>query len=204
MKISILYCFIEFLIRKLLKVHFVLGQLFISVFFLILGFLLHKTNFTLLSIDKVLSFYILFFLGFLIKKYSTMLGIIFGRTIFVRIITITICLSILLFCNQIGRIELVLTDYKNPLYFIVVSITGWLMVYQISYFLSKISVTRKLFTYLGRNTMPIVIFHFLCFKIISLVGIVKYKLPLYLIACYPTTFRDEWWWLAYLFIGISV
>ena len=56
----------------------------------------------------------------------------------------------------------------------------------------------------GQNSMAIVVLHFLCFKIISLVGVVVYNQPREGIAAFPVLYEQGAWWIAYMFAGIIV
>lgn len=49
-----------------------------------------------------------------------------------------------------------------------------------------------------------VVLHFLCFKIISLVGVVVYNQPREGIAAFPVLYEQGAWWIAYMFAGIIV
>ena len=56
----------------------------------------------------------------------------------------------------------------------------------------------------GQNSMAIVVLHFLCFKIISLVGVVVYNQPRERIAAFPVLYEHGAWWVTYMFAGIIV
>lgn len=52
--------------------------------------------------------------------------------------------------------------------------------------------------------MPIIILHFLSFKIVSLVGILIDGSPMFLLAAFPVLYEDGIWWIAYSLVGILI
>ena len=68
------------------------------------------------------------------------------------------------------------------------------------------NVLTKFLTFIGNHTMPILIWHFLCFKLVSLVIILVYSLPVEQLAEFPVieTHATRYWWLAYVFIGSTL
>ena len=57
---------------------------------------------------------------------------------------------------------------------------------------------------LGRATMPIVILHFLSFKLVTWVGLQLTGGEAYLLAAFPTLFTGGAWWLAYTVAGLAL
>ena len=58
--------------------------------------------------------------------------------------------------------------------------------------------------YLGRATMPIVILHFLSFKLVTWLGLLATGGEPYLLAAFPTYFTGGLWWLAYTVVGLAL
>ena len=56
--------------------------------------------------------------------------------------------------------------------------------------------------YLGRATMPIVILHFLSFKLVTWLGLLATGGEPYLLAAFPIYFTGGAWWLAYTAAGL--
>ena len=65
-------------------------------------------------------------------------------------------------------------------------------------------VVEKMITCLGQNTLAVVILHFLCFKLVSLVGVLIQGQPIYLIAAFPILYEGIIWCIAYLLCGLGV
>ena len=59
-----------------------------------------------------------------------------------------------------------------------------------------------LLAYLGRATMPIVILHFLSFKLVTWLGLLATGGEPYLLAAFPIYFTGGAWWLAYTAAGL--
>lgn len=200
MKISLLYCFMDYCIKKM-KRNNILLQGVVSILFLICGYFFHLYGISFLSIDKVFSYYCLFYIGFSIKNIPFFEHITSRKKhLFVFFITF----FILIICNHFGTIELDKTEYMNPVFLIVTSICGWYFIYEISFFIQKIQSVSRIFLLIGRNTMPIVILHFLCFKIVNLLGIIITNSPRFLLACFPTYMKNGCWWLIYTVVGVFV
>lgn len=87
------------------------------------------------------------------------------------------------------------------------AVFGCIGVFYFSKILSSMeNVLTKFLTFIGNHTMPILIWHFLCFKLVSLVIILVYSLPVEQLAEFPVieTHATRYWWLAYVFIGSTL
>lgn len=63
--------------------------------------------------------------------------------------------------------------------------------------------SKRLLSFVGNNTLPLLTWHFLSFKVVSLIIIWIYNLPKETLASHPviTEFANSGWWLVYFFIG---
>lgn len=84
------------------------------------------------------------------------------------------------------------------------ALCGTLMVFGISKYLNGRGV--KFLLYVGNNTLQILTWHFLSFKIISLLIIAIYHLPIEHLAEFPVIeqYAYQGWWVVYMVIGIGV
>ena len=57
---------------------------------------------------------------------------------------------------------------------------------------------------LGRATMPVVILHFLAFKLVTALGLLALGGEGYLLAAFPTLYSGGAWWLAYTAAGLAL
>lgn len=198
MEISILYCIIDSIVKKVCsdKLHEVV-QGFISVAFLVIGYTLSLKKVECWGLNRVCSFYILFFGGEIIKKYMR-------RTEENVIAKAVIAFMVLVVCNRFGSISLDQNQYTNPFFLILVSISGWILLYEIAVLIKKCKVVCRLLIYVGKNSLAIVILHFLCFKIVNYFGVIINKLPRFLIAAFPVLYKNGNWWIAYSIVGVFV
>ena len=105
-----------------------------------------------------------------------------------------------------GSIGLSANKYPNPLFLIIASLLGWQFLYEISWFINRFDgLIKRGFILIGNNTMSVIIFHFICFKLVNLLGCLVYNKPTFLIAAFPILFSDSFkWFLAYVLIGLCI
>lgn len=65
---------------------------------------------------------------------------------------------------------------------------------------------KRSLTFIGNNTLTILTWHFLCFKIVSLVIIICYKLPVQRLAEFPVIggYSEQGWFILYFLFGGSL
>lgn len=204
MEISIGYCIVDLILNYIFKKNsekVFAAQWVFSIIFLGLGFVCYLTEHSFVGMDKVFSFYILFHSGYTVKKYGWSSK---ERTIAVHITILFATFVILMVFNNIGSIALDLNSYENPIYFLVASFAGWQFLYEIAYFIQKITFVKNLLVCIGQNTLAVVILHFLCFKIVSYIGVMINHQPLFLVAAFPVLYKDGAWWIAYSSVGLFI
>lgn len=202
--VIIIFSLVDFLIfrfTKERKIHLIV-QFAISVVFMLLGYYCSVNEISLsLGLDRVFSCYLLFFVGCFIKHFR-----LITRNIKIDICTISIAVVVLILSNHfIGSISLASNYYINPLYLIFMSIIGWYMLYAISDLLLffKVNLLVKVLSYISMRSISILGLHFLCFKIVTVIGVMMNKYDNYLIASFPIYFHGPIWCLLYTFTGIA-
>lgn len=195
--IMIFYAIIEYFIKKVKNSNVI--QLLVSITMLFIGYILAIKNINIKIIPiQVFTCYILFDFG---RKFKN----IRPRTEFkFRPIILIILFFALIIFNKIGTIEISLNQYTNPLYFISVSIIGWLFVYEVSYYLAKTKFVSEFIQYIGKNTMIILILHFAVFKFVNFLGIIILNKDITLVGTFPVLFKDNCWWIIYTILGIGI
>ena len=79
------------------------------------------------------------------------------------------------------------------------------MVLNVSKLIETTRYIKDFFYYAGNNTMIILALHFTCLKIVSLIKIGVYGLPIERLAEFPVIEENNaWWWIAYAFVGVAV
>lgn len=97
--------------------------------------------------------------------------------------------------------------WYNVLPYIITAVLGILAIYHISKLILKYNLRIiNIFTYIGDNTLTILTWHFLCFKLVSLLIIYLYELPIERLAEFPTIteYSQNGWFIAYFFIGVFI
>ena len=197
----ITYGIIDYLIKKIphFRTKTLLVHSIIAVIFLGMGYLCQLKGRVLFGFDKVLSYYILFHLGRLFKE-----KIHIELNHIKRILVIVISAAILIICRRFGEIDLDINQYVNPGFLLITSTAGWFLVYEISYYLARPKWLQKFMTIIGTNTMAIMVFHFLCFKLITYIQIQIYDLQASAISAFPVLYNLPFWWIAYTFVGLFI
>ena len=93
-----------------------------------------------------------------------------------------------------------------PLYICTALLGIWVM-YSLPWTLVKEeSMFSKVINYIGNNTLTILTWHFVCFKLVAFVLIRIYHLPEYYLTMFPviSEYSDKGWWVAYFLIGVTL
>ena len=153
------YCTIDYIITHLFheKFHELL-QFVVSILFLAIGFYCHVTGCGYYGLERVFSYYILFWAGHIMSKTHFLKSL----SSFLHIIVLILALLSLIALKQYGKIELASNFYTNPLFLCLSSFAGWSFVFEISNMAQKNKFTARLFSCIGQNTLSIMILHFLC------------------------------------------
>ncbi len=200
--VSVAYLICDYLIKLLFKKHVLLIQAVVSAVLLAFGYYCSLKDMTLLGIAQGASFYWLYYAGHLLAlnkdRYS-------GWT-WKQHLPVFICsFGLLLWLSSIGSVAFDQNKYVNPLFLIAASLSGWCLLYSISFFLKHISVLKRILTGIGKRTLTILLLHFLCMKIVSAIIVAYYGLPSFCIAVFPYIYGDRGlWWLAYTVIGVGL
>lgn len=85
---------------------------------------------------------------------------------------------------------------------VIAGLCGW---YAILAFVSVLpSWCEKNIAYVGVHSLPIMLFHFLAFKLVSLIGVLMYGENLFMIGKFPILYTGFFWCLFYTIVGVSV
>ena len=99
-------------------------------------------------------------------------------------------------------------DEQTPvsiLFYILPAVAGTMLVYEFSTWLNRMKQSPIL-TFVGRHTLSVMALHFLSFKLVSLLIICCYGLPIESLTEFPIL-RDyafHGWWLLYTFVGLTI
>lgn len=195
--ISAIYASIEYITRKNTSKQKNIVQLSVSLIFLIVGLYLAEKNVNIIRL-QIFTCYIFFALGKIISKLKININ---DK---MKTVVLIFCLIMLVILNSFGTIEISQNKYTNILYFISVSLLGWYFIYELSYFVSKIKIFTNILNYIGKNTMPILILHFIAFKIVNIIGVIITKENITMISVFHVAFKGEGMWIIYTIFGIII
>ena len=205
----IIYAVVDFIAKKIIKKnknYRLILQSIISFVFLLAGYYCYMNKIFLGGYTRILSVYCLIYIGVIFKEFSL------PNRIFSKVNSLLIivpCLAILIIAKQFGSIDLGNNNIKDPLFFLVVSIAGFFMLYGIAIILQKFSnkiicCIVKAIAYISKRSVSIIALHFLCFKIVSFIGVLALGMDSYMLAAFPVLFQDGAYWLAYTIVGITL
>ena len=202
--IAVAYLCINFILLKLLKndTAVIVSQAVISVVFLITGFVMGKKGFNSLGLDLMFSYYCLYFLGIVAGRITPTLEKHLTTKLYLLLTVIGIAIIGIL--NNFGSIALDHNKYDNPILLLVASVVGWIMLYSLSSVVELVPSISKVFTYLGQNSIIIMIFQFLFFKPVSLLIAMVKGWPLQTVAGFPVSYTEGAWWILYTVVSTAL
>lgn len=103
------------------------------------------------------------------------------------------------------RIELSQNNIVNLFFFLCGSLAGYSMLY--SFYMLIIQHTiriRFILSYIGRSSIWIVTLHLAAFRIVALIQIKYYRLPMTELNNLFRPIDKPYWWIAYTIVGIMI
>lgn len=196
--LSVGYCIVEYLLRKISS-HPIIEQSVLAIFFLAFSWyhpwrLAEKVLF--LSGDaQTFSGYALFHLGRIIRekgwkseKGSLAVGLAaLGGLVLLCCFKCALHDSSLAFC------------FFLPV-FLLGAILGWIMLVNFGHVLGRVGA----FAFLGQHTMPILVLHFLAFKLVNYFGTLYYGHPAFCTAGFPASYHGWGWTFLYTIAGVCL
>lgn len=157
------------------------------------------------SLRKTIILSLFFAIGFFIKS-----NISYIRRINTKYTMIVACLIFILIEIYLTKTGMVGYFYEpNSLYQLTTFAVSALFSVYIIIYLSKIAGNHmnkkicKLFSYLGQNSLHILLWQFVFFEILTGLFLKVNNIPIYLIDRFPHAIKTEGiWWLVYFLIGI--
>lgn len=196
--VSLLYKFIDLRIPENKY-----KPIIIFVFFLVaagVGFIITLPY--LLSRTLILSFF--FAAGALSKRYMDKLKR------YDTFIVMIICLIIFIITGNWNIVNMGKNIYSNPILFVICSFMASYVVIYISKFMEKtkfkpLNLIGEGFEFLGKNSLDIVIWHFVFFKIVIILQMLINKEELSItnvLSYYPIYSSENGWWIVYTIVGL--
>lgn len=207
--VLVFYAICDYIIKKISQNKRV--QLFIqgvvSVVLSAIGFYCSLHNVLTYSWGRIASVYILIYIGVLFRKLDIIKRLFeVSHKWIVNTLLIIVNSFVLVLCYvKIDTIAIDQNSYVNPVYFVISSLLGFFFVSSVSNILIYLNLRiNTLLAYISKRAVSIIALHFLCFKLVSYLGIVIYGIDQRYLAAFPVLFKNGVWWLLYTVVGISI
>ena len=117
-----------------------------------------------------------------------------------------IIISVLILCilDKWGSVALNQNIITNPIFFSIASVVGWILFIALSEIISHQKQLSKLFVFMGRHTLAIMLFHFLCFKMVTYIQICVYDWDIEKLSMFPCLIVENGWWILYVVFGVTL
>ncbi len=146
-------------------------------------------------LQNVFLAYLCYDIGIIIKKYNLMkyvcrfkIFICFG------------CFVVLCLFRNFGSVSMAWGITPSVLLLLVSGTIGWVMLWTLSSFLR--GIIGKLLSFIGKNTMPVIIFHLLAFKLVTFIYYLFSEENLQVLSSFPTVQDVNYLWAFYTLIGV--
>ena len=192
----VFFAMINFVCKKF-EYNFNLNMTILILLCLVLGYYFGCSKFKLLYIGTICSLLSVLYIGTLFEKLT--IDNVFNKYYFIFSITL---LMIFTFVYK-NTILININQYYNPALLILLSIISFTFVMSFASII-KTPIMVKSLSYLGQNTIPILMLHCISFKLITYIQILMYKEPIENLAAFKTFHTDGIWWLLYMIVGIII
>lgn len=196
-----LYEVVDRTIRKV-NINNVVIRLAIGVFFLTIGWLM-TSRFGYGMYFNIFTVPILLEIGRNIKERN-MIQSCMKSNRFYTLLAIS-CFACLIVLSHFGKISLNHNIIENPIFFVLCSIMGFFLCTWVNNVVLSISLNwGKMLSILGKNSLIIMLLHFVSFKIVTLLQIYIYQDDIDMLTSYPVYRYYSGWWIAYSLAGILI
>lgn len=122
------------------------------------------------------------------------------------VIVIPVCIMMIALGVAFWPGDMTSVHYLKVVPYCITAVAGSLLVLSLCYVLSRINVCEQSLTYIGDRTLGILTWHFLSFKLVSLIIVSIYCLPLSRLGEFPiiVDYSHNGWWTLYTIIGVAV
>lgn len=145
------------------------------------------------------SIYFVYVLGYLVAKTDVLE--VLKSSIFCAIVMLAISMFVLTLITPEASIAINANSYASIQHLVLCSIFGIIACFALASLVGKIRYLNKIFVVLGKNSLYIMMFHFLAFKIVTLAEVIYYREPYCFVASFPVLYTEGVWRILYLFVG---
>lgn len=167
--------------------------LLLSLLFVVFAYILSIVSFKIPTISSITMLATSFYMFGLYLKDIKLRNNIFRGFVFIVVIVVV---------SFFFRGGMTITDNQIFIYYIV-AIIGSIAIFDISSILN--GKAQYLMDYIGDKTLYILVFHFISFKLVSLIKILHYDLPIDRLSSFPViSEHNSYYWILYSVIGVIV
>lgn len=169
---------------------------------LLIGYLLNKYDIKLnLSIPCIFTYTFFYVMGIFFSRMKMFETISLKLQILLTLMSMVVLIIIDMYTNWIGATGS--NEYTDIITMLFMSILGWIFIKGIAIFIkSNFKLLSDILIKIGRNTMAIMFFHFIAFKLVILIQIFIFDLPIETLSYFPIYDGSNLWWILYSLSGI--
>ena len=156
---------------------------------------------TMIFVGTVLTNIFLYELGYMLHYYKKTINKLYSNKV-INVVAMVVSICILVFSRKYGNISYANNTYHDSLIVIISALSGWVLLYNLAMLFEKNKNLTKMTAYIGRNTLPILLIHFLAFKVVTALQILIYNEPIHKLAAFPVLKSEGIWWVLYAIVGI--
>lgn len=200
--ITVWHCIVEWIFKLIGNDKFRnYGLLLVFIVFCVLSGLIsdRKISLPIETLNLSISAYVAYLLGFFFACYDK----IAPKTKIYSSLAGVLSFSILIVMNNFGGIGMASAYITNPIFFILTSTNGWIMLRVVASMLAP--KIKNTLAFIGQHTLSIVLLHFCSFKIVSFLYIIHNNEERILLASYPVIDGScSYLWIIYGLVGVAV
>lgn len=184
--------------KKVIRGIIIILLFFIGIYFTKIGFNLKYSinNKEVFNVSFVALLF--FYLGFRYKEHELKINL----NIIIAIISLVLLLVSAKY--HLGS-DMRINYYPNVLMSIATSLSGIYFMIYLSKRIDTINFkVNNILEYIGKNTIIILSLHITCFKIIEIIQIIAYKLPMYYLSLFSSITINKKWNVIYVMAGLIV
>lgn len=217
---SVIMCLLEYILKRIIygnkhtvnketdkNIIVLITEMLIAMILLTVGYFITSSGINARNIPVFLTSYFFMVSGRLFKvieeKTAKSLTLKKSFSVALYIGAILISMAILIIFNNFTTVDLSRNKYTGIISMIIVSYAGWILMMFTAKLIKHLKFC-KILVICGQNSLAVMILHILCFKLVSLIQVVIYNEPCYMLASFPVLKTTNGWWIAYTICGVSI
>ena len=138
-------------------------------------------------------------MGYLVKEHKERLRMPMNKV--ALLCSCIVSFAVVLILSRFCTVDMMTNTYTNPILLLLGVFAGIVFIFDLSYLFAKTAL-KKLFCFVGKNTLTILALHLTMFKSVTLMQIVLLHKPRIYMACYPVYMKTPLWTILYFIVGI--